>query len=54
VVKTCRDIIDDVEKPWFRMDLSITSFLGFARTPGFNILIRTLYFLIPVCYNSRM
>jgi hypothetical protein len=63
VAKTCRDIIDDVEKldaiqdgfihfQLFRMALSTSS--DFAKPPGFNILIRILCLIIVVFCNSSM
>jgi hypothetical protein len=58
VAKTCRDIIDDVEKLDAIQDaLSTSSFFDFAKPLGFNrvnILIRILCLVIVVFYNSSM
>ncbi len=54
VDKTCRDIIDDVEK----LDVIQGGFIhsnlsDFDNPPGFNILIHTLCLIIVVFYNSN-
>jgi hypothetical protein len=55
VTKTCRDIIDDVEKlDAIQDDLSIFSLFDFAKPPGFNILSHILWLVIVVFYNSSM
>ena len=55
VAKTCRDIIDDVEKLDDIEDAFIHFQLlrvDFAKPPGFNILIHILCLVIVVFYNS--
>ena len=54
VAKTCRDIIDDVEKlDAIRMDLSIINCLDFARPHAYNMLILTLCLItVAFCSNS--
>jgi hypothetical protein len=56
VVRTCRDIIDDVENLDAIQDgfIHFQLVLDFAMPPGFNILIRILCLVIVVLYNSSM
>ena len=54
VAKTCRNIIDDVEKlDAIRMDLSIINCLDFARPHAYNMLILILCLItVAFCSNS--
>ena len=52
VAKTCRDIIDDVEK--LQDGFIHFQLFDFAKPPGFNILIRILCLVIVVFCNSSM